>query len=168
VLPGVLLFVVIGSVGRTWHGMRGWFALLLAGFAAGTATAWQVRKMMYACGPLWEWLLSSVCLVLALAVATSLARRIAAHLADRFDHTEPASWWRFGSLFGLVLFDILMAFDGRYLDFPMGLCSHCRASAYALFGLLTLEHVMPSIEQRFLACAGPLLAIVPVVVRKWE
>ena len=158
---GVIAFMAFGGLGRTWHGVRGWLALLLAGFAAGTATAWQVRKMMYACGPLWEWVLSSVCLVLALAVAISLARRIAAHLADRYDHTEPASWWRFGSLFGLVFYGILMAFDGRYLDFPIGLFA-LPCIAYAVFGLLTREHVMPSAEQRFLACAGPLLAIVPV------
>jgi hypothetical protein len=82
-------------------------------------------------------------------------------LADRYDHTEPASWWRFGSLFGLVFYGILMAFDGRYLDFPIGLFA-LPCIAYAVFGLLTREHVMPSAEQRFLACAGPLLAIVPV------
>ncbi|GLQ48174.1 beta-1,6-glucan synthase [Dyella lipolytica] len=159
---GVILFIVVGAWPRTWHSARGWLALLLAGFAAGTATAWQLRKMMYACGPLWEWLLSSICLMLAVAVALALARRIAAHLADRYDSTEPASWWRFGSLFALVLYDILMAFNGRYMDFPMGLFA-LPCVAYAVFGLLTREHAMPSLEQRFLACAAPLLAVVPVV-----
>lgn len=159
---GAILFMLVGGWHRTWHSWRGWFALLLAGVAAGTAVAWQLRKMMYACDALWEWILSSVCLVLAIMVALQLGRRIAAHLADRFDHSEPASWWRFGALFGLVLYDILMAFDGRYLDFPMGLFA-LPCIGYALFALLTHEQAMPSIEQRFLACAGPLLAIVPVV-----
>jgi hypothetical protein len=95
-------------------------------------------------------------------VAAALARRFAAHFADRFDDTEPASWWRFGSLFALVLYDILMAFDGRYLDFPLGLFA-LPCIGYGVFGLLTREHVMPSVEQRFMACAGPLLALVPVV-----
>jgi exo-beta-1,3-glucanase (GH17 family) len=160
---GAVLFMVVGGVGRTWHSWRGWFASLLSGVAAGAAIAWQVRKMMYACGPLWEWVLSSVSLALALMVALALGRRIAAHLADRYDHSEPASWWRFVALFGLVLYDILMAFDGRYMDFPIGLFA-LPCIGYALFGLLTLEEKKPSIEQRFLACAGPALAIVPVVV----
>ncbi|RDS83244.1 glycosyl hydrolase family 17 protein [Dyella psychrodurans] len=159
---GVAVFTVVGFWPHRWHGVRGWLALILSGFAAGTAVAWQVRKMMYACGPLWEWVLSSVTLALAIVVAAALARRIAAHFADRFDDTEPAPWWRFGSLFAMVLYDILMAFDGRYLDFPMGLFA-LPCIGYAVFGLLTREHVMPSVEQRFLACAGPVLAVVPVV-----
>jgi hypothetical protein len=35
--------------------------------------------------------------------------------------------------------------------------------AYGVFGLLTHERSIPSAEQRFMACAGPLLAIAPVV-----
>ena len=159
---GIGLFIVVGCWPHRWHGARGWLAMILSGFAAGTAVAWQVRKMTYACGPLWEWGLSSVSLVLAVIVAAALARRFAAHFADRFDDTEPASWWRFGSLFALVFYDILMAFDGRYLDFPLGLFA-LPCIGYGVFGLLTREHVMPPIEQRFLACVGPLLALVPVV-----
>jgi hypothetical protein len=34
--------------------------------------------------------------------------------------------------------------------------------AYGVFGLLTHEQSMPSLEQRFMACVGPLLAIAPV------
>jgi FtsH-binding integral membrane protein len=158
-----VLFIAVGGWGRTWHSWRGWLALFLSGAAAGAAVAWQIRKMMYACGPLWEWVLSSVSLALALMVALALGRRISAHLADRYDHSEPASWWRFVALFGLVLYDILMAFDGRYMDFPIGLFA-LPCIGYALFGLLTLEEKMPSVEQRFLACAGPVLAVVPVVV----
>jgi exo-beta-1,3-glucanase (GH17 family) len=160
---GAVLFVAVGGLGRTWHSWRGWVALLLAGAAAGTAVAWQIRKMMYACGALWEWALSSVSLLLALMVALALGCRIAAHLADRYDHSEPRSWWRFVALFGLVLYDILLAFDGRYMDFPIGLFA-LPCIGYALFGLLTFEEKMPSLEQRFMACAGPLLAIVPVAV----
>lgn len=157
-----LAFAVVGAWRRSWRGVKGWLALLMAGFAAGTSAAWQLRQMMYACAWLWEWLLASACLIAALMVAAVLARRIAAHLADHHDHSEPASWWRFASLFALVLYDLLMAFDGRYLDFPMGLFA-LPCVAYAVFGLLTHEQSTPSIEQRFLACVGPLLAIAPVV-----
>ncbi|GLQ99516.1 glycoside hydrolase family 17 protein [Dyella mobilis] len=160
---GAMAFVIVGTRRRAWHGARGWLALLLAGFAAGTSAAWQVRQMIFACAAWWEWLLSSACLLGALCVAAALARRIAAHLADHHDHSEPAPWWRFSSLFALVLYDILMAFDGRYLDFPMGLFL-LPGVAYGVFGLLTHEQSMPSAEQRFMACVGPLLAIAPVVM----
>jgi glucan 1,3-beta-glucosidase len=157
-----LAFAVAGRWQRRWRGMRGWIALLLAGFAAGTSAAWQVRQMMFACDGWWQWLLSAACLAGALAIAIALARRIAAHLADHHDHSEPAQWWRFGALFALVLYDILLAFDGRYMDFPMGLFL-LPCIAYGVFGLLTHERSMPSAEQRFMACVGPLLAIVPIV-----
>ncbi|QAU24731.1 glycoside hydrolase family 17 [Dyella sp. M7H15-1] len=160
---GAMAFAVVGTWRRQWDSLKGWLALLLAGFASGASTAWQVRQMMYACAKGWEWLLSMVCLVGALCVAVALARRIAAHLADHHDHSEPASWWRFGALFVLVLYDILMAFNGRYMDFPMGLFL-LPCVAYGVFGLLTHERSMPSAEQRFMACAGPLLAMAPVMV----
>jgi glucan 1,3-beta-glucosidase len=159
---GAIAFTVVGTRRRKWRSAKGWLALLMAGFAAGTSAAWQIRQMTFACTLPWEWLLSSGCLLAALCVAAALARRIAAHLADHHDHSEPASWWRFGSLFALVLYDILMAFDGRYLDFPMGLFL-LPGVAYGVFGLLTHEQSMPSAEQRFMACAGPLFAIAPVV-----
>lgn len=157
-----LVFAAAGGWRRSWYGIRGWGALLLAGFAAGTSVAWQLRQMMFACAWWWEWLLSSLCLVGALAIAVALARRIAAHLADHHDHSEPAPWWRYGALFALVLYDILLAFNGRYMDFPMGLFA-LPCVAYGVFGLLTHEFSMPSAEQRFMACVGPLLAIAPVV-----
>lgn len=159
---GVAAFVVVGGRRRSWQGLRGWLALLLAGFAAGTSAAWQLRQMIYACQWWWEWLLASLCLAGALAIAAALARRIAAHLADHHDHSEPAQWWRYGALFALVLYDILLAFNGRYMDFPMGLFL-LPCIAYGVFGLLTHEWAMPSVEQRFLACVGPLLAVAPVV-----
>jgi glucan 1,3-beta-glucosidase len=155
-------FAMVGGWQRSWHGVRGWLALLLAGFAAGTSAAWQWRQMVFACEGWWQWLLSVACLVGALFIAVALARRIAAHLADHHDHSEPAPWWRFGALFALVLYDILLAFDGRYMDFPMGLFL-LPCIAYGVFGLLTHELSMPSAEQRFMACIGPLLAIAPVV-----
>ena len=155
-------FAMAGGWQRSWRGIRGWLALLLAGFAAGTSVAWQWRQMIFACEWWWQWLLSAACLLGALAIAIALARRIAAHLADHHDHSEPAQWWRFGALFALVLYDILLAFDGRYMDFPMGLFL-LPCIAYGVFGLLTHELSMPSAEQRFMACIGPLLAIVPVV-----
>ncbi|MFC3652498.1 glycoside hydrolase family 17 [Dyella humi] len=155
-------FAMVGAWRRSWRGIRGWLALLLAGFAAGTSAAWQLRQMMFACEWWWQWLLSAVCLVGALVIATALARRIAGHMADHHDHSEPAQWWRFGALFALVLYDILLAFDGRYMDFPMGLFL-LPCVAYGMFGLLTHELSMPSAEQRFLACIGPILAIAPVV-----
>jgi exo-beta-1,3-glucanase (GH17 family) len=159
---GAIAFTVVGTWRRQWHSVKGWLALLLAGFGAGTSAAWQIRQMTFACAMWWEWLLASICLAGALCVAAALARRIAAHLADHHDHSEPAAWWRFGSLFALVLYDILMAFNGRYMDFPMGLFL-LPSVAYGVFGLLTHEQSMPSAEQRFMACVGPLLAIAPVV-----
>ena len=159
---GAAVFAYVGGRRRSWHGVRGWLALVMAGFAAGTSAAWQWRQMMYACQWWWQWLLSVACLLGAVAIAAALARRIAAHLADHHDHTEPSQWWRYCALFALVLYDILLAFDGRYMDFPMGLfCLPC--VAYGVFGLLTREFAMPSAEQRFMACVGPLLAIAPVV-----
>jgi glucan 1,3-beta-glucosidase len=159
---GAAAFAYVGGRRRSWQGGRGWIALLLAGFAAGTAAAWQVRQMAFACAGWWEWLLSSACLAGALAIAAALSRRIAAHLADRHDHTEPSQWWRYLALFALTLYDILLAFNGRYMDFPMGLFA-LPCVAYGVFGLLTHEFSMPSAEQRFMACIAPLLAIAPVV-----
>ncbi|RUL74866.1 glycoside hydrolase family 17 [Dyella choica] len=161
-MSGSIAFACIGGRRRSWQGLRGWIALALMGFAAGTAVAWQLRQMLFACEGWWEWLLSSVCLAGAWVIAAALARRIAAHLADRHDHTEPSPWWRYAALFALVLYDILLAFNGRYMDFPMGLFA-LPCVAYGLFGLLTHEFSMPSAEQRFMACVAPVLAIVPVV-----
>lgn len=159
---GAALFAAAGGWRRRWHGVKGWLALALAGIATGSSAAWQVRQMIFACEWRWEWVLASTCLAGAIILAAALARRVAGYLAYATAHREPEAWWRFSALFALVLYDILMAFDGRYLDFPMGLFA-ISCVAYGVLGLLWHEPSMPSLEQRFLACAGPLLAVVPVV-----
>ena len=134
-------------------------ALLLAGWAAGTALAWQGRQMCYACRDGFEWTMSGAACLLALASALWLARALAARLAgvDR----APPRWLRFGWLFALVLFDLLLAFDGRYRDFPLGLFA-LPCLGWGLLALARAALPAVSLEERFLAWAGPLLGAVIV------
>ncbi|MGC1548127.1 MAG: glycoside hydrolase family 17 [Rhodanobacter sp.] len=162
---GALLFLLIGSWRRAWRGMRGWLAQALMGAASGTALAWQVRQMMYACSNPWEWRISIAACVCALLTLLMLAPRIAARLAGARSVALPLwpsyGWLRFGWLFGLATYGLLQVFDGRYRDFPLGLYA-LPCIGYALIGLLERDASMPSLEQRFLACALPLLAAIVV------
>ncbi|EIL93395.1 hypothetical protein UU5_12810 [Rhodanobacter sp. 115] len=134
----------------------------MAGVAAGAALAWQARQMMYACTNGWDWSISIAACVLALGVALRLARAIAAGLDHGEFATVPWQGWRFTWLFALALYGLLQVFDGRYRDFPLGLFA-LPCIGYAVLALLQRAMPMPSLEQRFLAVAAPLLGVVIVV-----
>ena len=164
-IGGALLFVLAGMWRRTWRGARGWTALLLAGFASGTALAWQYRQAHYACRDTLEWALSIGACVLALVTAIVLIRRIVARLTGM---PSPHSglrlrWWRAGWMFVLALYGLLMVFDGRYRDFPLGLFA-LPCVGYALLGWLDRGRnvLAPLAEERFLAFWLPALAAVVV------
>ncbi|MDE2308970.1 MAG: glycoside hydrolase family 17 [Xanthomonadaceae bacterium] len=157
-------FALAGSRRRRWCGWRGWAALGLAGLAAGCALAWQWRQMLFACRDAWEWTVSASACVLALATALLLARWIAARLAGVARPPGPPGWLRLGWLFALAYYGLLLVFDGRYRDFPLGLFE-LPCAGYALVGWLSewREAAMPTPEERFLAAWLPLLAAVVVV-----
>lgn len=159
-LAGVLVFLAVGAWRRPWRSPTGWLSLLLAGSASGAALAWQARQMGYACNTWWEWMLSIVSCALALLTALVLARTVAARLAGVAAARTP-TWLRFGWLFGLAYYDLLLVFDGRYRDFPIGLFA-LPCTGYLLQSLLAAEP-KPLREERFLAFWLPALAIVLVV-----
>lgn len=161
---GALLFALAGWWRRSWRGMRGWAALKLAGFASGTALAWQARQMVYACRDHLEWAVSIGACLFGLATAIVLARWLAGRLAGAPRTMAPAGWLRFGWLFVLVLFGLLQVFDGRYRDFPLGLFA-LPCVGYALVGWLAgrAEAVKSSLEELFMAFWLPVLAAIVVV-----
>ncbi len=161
---GAALFVLAGAWRRRWRSPRGWIALTLAGVASGCALAWQVRQMLYACRDGWEWAVSLVAGALALLTALRLAVWIAARLAGMAAPAAPPRWLRLGWLFALAYYGLLLAVDGRYRDFPLGLFL-LPCLGYALLGWLDDRRTssMPLLEERFLAPSLPLLAAVVLV-----
>jgi glucan 1,3-beta-glucosidase len=164
-LAAALLFVLAGSWRRQWRGANGWVALLLAGFASGTALAWQYRQAFYACRDRLEWSISIAACLLALVTAITLTRRIVARLTGT---ASPHSglrlrWWRAGWMFALALLGLLLVFDGRYRDFPLGLFA-LPCIGYAVLGWLDRGRnlLAPLAEERFLAFWLPALATVVV------
>lgn len=162
-VAGAGLFALFGGWRRRWQGWRGWTALALAGFAGGCALAWQFRQLAFAVRDAWEWTVSLTACVLALATALALARWIATRLAGVAQPVSPSVWPRLGWLFVLAFYGLLLVFDGRYRDFPLGLFV-LPCAGYALVGWLSdrSEIVMPLPEERFLAASLPLLAAVVV------
>jgi hypothetical protein len=68
-----------------------------------------------------------------------------------------------GWLFGLAWYDLLLAFDGRYRDFPLGLFA-LPCVAHALAGWLGAQQASrPSLEHGLLAALLPILATWVVV-----
>ncbi|MFC5741381.1 glycosyl hydrolase family 17 protein [Dyella tabacisoli] len=159
-----LLFALAGLWRRPWRGMRGWLALALAGFASGTALAWQARQMVYACRDRLEWGVSIGACLFGLGTAIVLARWIAGRLAGAPPVPAPGGWLRFGWLFVLALFGLLLVFDGRYRDFPLGLYA-LPCIGYALVAWLAgrSDASRPSLEERFLAFSLPPLAVIVVL-----
>ena len=157
------LFLLAGAWLRHRRGWRDALALGLAGIASGGALAWQFRQMLFACRNPWEWTLSLAACVLALFTALRLARWIAAHLSGVTRPFVPG-WLRFGWLFVLAYYGLLLVFDGRYRDFPLGLFV-LPCMGYALAGALSDPHkrALPRLEQRFLAAWLPLLGAIVVV-----
>jgi len=161
---GVWVFVLAGLWRRDWRGLRGWAALKLAGFASGTALAWQYRQMLYACRNTLEWTLSISACVIALGTAVLLARWLAGWMTGASRRPVPGGWLRFGWLFVLALEGLLLVFDGRYRDFPLGLFA-LPCIGFALVGWLDGFRETPGLEleERFLAFWLPALAAVVVV-----
>jgi hypothetical protein len=157
---GALLFVLIGGWRLRW---RGWLALALAGWASGGALAWQARQMAYACRDAWEWSLSTIACLCALGTALWLARWIAARLDGQQRAELPMLPVRFGWLFALAFYGLLLVFDGRYRDFPLGLFA-LPCAGFALAAWLSPRSTLaPLPEARFLAVALLLLGGIVVV-----
>jgi len=162
---GGVLFVLLGAWRRRWHGWRDGAALALAGIASGSALAWQFRQMFYACRDLGEWAVSVLACIVALGTAWRLARWTAARLCGVSRPLAPnlsrPNWLRLGWLFGLAFYGLLLVFDGRYRDFPLGLFL-LPCVGYALVGWLSdrCAVAMPLLEERFLAACLPLLALI--------
>ncbi|TAL88353.1 MAG: glycoside hydrolase family 17 [Rhodanobacter sp.] len=157
------LFLLAGAWRRHRHGWRDALALALAGIASGGALAWQFRQMLLACRNLWEWTVALVACGLALFTALKLARWIAARLCGVTRLFVPG-WLRLGWLFVLAYYGLLLVFDGRYRDFPLGLFL-LPCVGYALAGGLSdpRKRAMPRLEQCFLAAWLPLLGVIVVV-----
>ena len=163
-VAGAWLFVLVGAWRRCWRGWRGWLALKLTGFASGCALAWQYRQMLFACRDRWEWTASLLACAFALVTVLLLARWIAARLAGITQPPVPPAWLRFGWLFVLAFYGLLLVFDGRYRDLPLGLFE-LPCLGYALVYWLSSEQVvrMPALEERFLAAWLPVLAAIVVL-----
>jgi glucan 1,3-beta-glucosidase len=164
---GAALFVLSGLRRRRWRRGRGWLALGLAGFASGCALAWQARQMSYACRDAWEWTVSVVACVAALFTALRLAGWLAGRLAGAPYKPAPAGRLRFAWLFVLALYGLLLVFDGRYRDFPLGLFE-LPCIGYALAAWLDERRHAPTREALFLAAWLPLLAAVTVALELGE
>ncbi len=158
---GAGLFALVGASRRRWVGWRGWLALGLAGVASGCALAWQFRQMLFACRDAGEWVLSLSACGVALITGLRLARWLAMRLSGGVPPGAVAAFWRPGWLFGLAYYGLLLVFDGRYRDFPLGLFM-LPCLGYALVGWLSDRRTvaMPRREERLLASSLPLLALV--------
>ncbi|MEP6896970.1 MAG: glycoside hydrolase family 17, partial [Rhodanobacter sp.] len=163
-IAGAGLFALTGCWWRHWRGRRGFVALALAGFASGAALAWQFRQMGFACRNPWEWLISLIACAFALITAIQLARWIAARLAGMQQQDMPAGWQRLVWLFVLAFYGLLLVFDGRYRDLPLGLVE-LPCIGYALVAALSdrYQRTTPLLEEYFLAAMVPLLAAIVVV-----
>ena len=164
-LAGAFGMLLFGLDKATFSHRRPWrenLALRLAGLAAGAALAWQARQMTYACRDLSEWGVSIAACLAALVTALWLARGFARRLAGREPAPSPPAWVRLGWLFALAWYDLLLVFDGRYRDFPLGLFA-LPCVGYALSAWLNPSPARPSVEHRLLAALLPVLGTLIVV-----
>ncbi|URX63432.1 glycoside hydrolase family 17 [Luteibacter anthropi] len=178
---GAVVFLLAGAFGRRWHGVQGWLALLLSGFAVGTALAAHARLLLFACRNNIEWATGIGVGIVGLLTSLSLARAVASRLASPVNPAAVApapqerrrlgiTWsdaftpQRFFWMFVLTLYGILLVFNGRYRDFPIGLFA-LPCIGFFLLGLLrTREDVlMPLVEERLLAVWLVLLGAAVVV-----
>jgi glucan 1,3-beta-glucosidase len=155
---GALLFGLAGGA----RSRRGAGGLALAGFASGAALAWQGRQMIYACRDLLEWGASTAACLAALATALWLARGLARRLGGRGAGPSAPGWLSLGWLFALAWYDLLLVFDGRYRDFPLGLFA-LPCVGYALTAWLDPRPARPPLEHRLLAGLLPALGTLVVV-----
>lgn len=176
-----VVFLLVGTVRRRWHGLAGWLSLLLAGFATGTALAAHARLLAFACRDTLEWAVGIGIGAVALFTASSLSRAVAARLASPVNPAAVAPrpverrvlgivWagvftpQRFFWMFVLTLYGILMVFNGRYRDFPVGLFALPCIGFLLLAMLRTREEaLMPLVEERLLAIWLVLLGAAVVV-----
>ncbi len=164
-----IVFLVAGAFRRRWQGAAGWISLALAGFATGTALAAHARLLEFACRNRLEWAVGIAVGVAGACTALSLARAIATRLAAPVNTADVAptpaerrllgiAWTdrftpqRFFWMFVLALYGILMVFNGRYRDFPIGLFA-MPAVAFLVLALLRTreEPLKPLLEERLLA-----------------
>ncbi|NII55241.1 glycoside hydrolase family 17 [Luteibacter sp. SG786] len=164
-----IVFLVAGAFRRRWRGVAGWISLALAGFATGTALAAHARLLEFACRNRLEWTVGIAVGVVGAWTALSLARAIASRLAAPVNPAEVAptpaerrllgiAWTdrftpqRFFWMFVLALYGILMVFNGRYRDFPIGLFAMPAVAFLVLALLRTREDPLkPLLEERLLA-----------------
>jgi exo-beta-1,3-glucanase (GH17 family) len=176
-----IVFLVAGAFRRRWQGAAGWISLALAGFATGTALAAHARLLEFACRNRLEWAVGIAVGVAGAWTALSLARDIASRLAAPVNTADVAptlaerrllgvAWTdrftpqRFFWMFVLALYGILMVFNGRYRDFPIGLFA-MPAIAFLVLALLRTreEPLKPLLEERLLAIWLVLLGAAVVV-----
>ncbi len=159
---GAVLFLLTGFWRRDLTNTRSRVALAIAGFATATSLAWQGRRMIFDCRNPLEWVFTGLLCALALLSAIYLARRVAARLAGA-SLRLPDRRLRFLWMFGLAFYDLLLVFDGRYRDFPLGLFWP-PAVGFLIASLMETRGncVLPIVEERFMACVLPLLAAVVV------
>src|ERR1700754_3198702 len=166
---GAVVFLLVGVFRRRWHGAAGWLSLALAGFATGTALAAHARLLLFSCRNTLEWAVGIAIGVAALLTSLSLARAVASRLASPVNPAEVAptpverrrfgiAWTdaftpqRFFWMFVLCLYGILMVFNGRYRDFPIGMFALPCVGFLILALLRTRDSVvMPLVEERLLA-----------------
>lgn len=186
---GTLLFLLVGCFRRRWHGAPGWLSLTLAGFATGTALAAHARLLYFACRNDLEWTVGIAAGIAGLLTALSLARAIASRLAAPMNPvsavtpvaveaaSSPPERRRFGMawtdaftpqrffwMFVLSLYGILMVFNGRYRDFPIGLFALPCIGFFTLSLLRGGEGMLkPLVEERMLAIWLVLLGVSVVV-----
>jgi exo-beta-1,3-glucanase (GH17 family) len=178
---GALLFLAVGAFRRRWRGAPGWLALVLSGFASGTALAAHARLLSFSCRNDIEWAVGIVVGAIALGTALSLSRTIAARLTSPLDFAVAAprppvrrrlgvTWsdaftpQRFFWMFVLALYGILLVFNGRYRDFPIGLFAMPCIGFLLLAVLRTrADAAMPLVEERLLAVSIVVLGMAVVV-----
>ncbi|SEM43751.1 Exo-beta-1,3-glucanase, GH17 family [Luteibacter sp. UNCMF331Sha3.1] len=178
---GALVFLVGGAIRRRWRGATGWGALALAGFASGTALAAHARLLTFSCRNLTEWTIGIAIGACALVTAFVLARAIAARLAAPVNPAAVAprpverrlwgiAWTdaftpqRFFWMFVLTLYGLLMVFNGRYRDFPIGLFAMPCIGFFVLALLRSREGLAkPIVEERLLSLSLVVLAAAVVV-----
>ncbi|MEO8748627.1 MAG: glycoside hydrolase family 17 [Rhodanobacter sp.] len=74
----------------------------------------------------------------------------------------PGAWLCCGWLLALAYYGLLLVFDGRYRDYPLGLFALPGVGYTLLAWLGTRKAIMPLLEARFLACLVPVLAVIVV------
>ncbi|HEX7338677.1 MAG TPA: glycoside hydrolase family 17 [Rhodanobacteraceae bacterium] len=164
---GAVVFVLAGWRRLTRRQWRGVAVMALSGAASGMALAWQGRQMLHACRDAWDWSVSVVVCLAALASALWLAHWLAGRLDGTTHRAAPAGRWRFAWLFALALYGLLLIFDGRYRDFPLGVFA-LPCLGFALTAWLDTRRARPTAEALFLAAWLPILGGIVVAMELGE